>query len=495
MKASVVWLKRDLRLEDHQPLCEALDSERPLVLLYCFEPMLLEDQRYSERHWRFVTQSLQCMNRSLRANNIRIMVLQADMVSALEALHDEIGIAAVYSHEETGVDLTYQRDIEVAAWLDKNGIAWHEHPSNGIERGRSNRSGWNQRWQTVMESSLAQPQWRALEAPWPVPGDRLDRLLLREPPASWLEPDRNFQGGGPAAAQACLDSFFGHRGEAYARSVSSPDLSRTHCSRLSPYLAWGNLSIRQVYQALEKCRHRYHWERAMQAFESRLHWHCHFIQKFESECRMEFEDINRGFLDMPRPTNASAQAAWRSGHTGYPLIDASMRCLQHTGYINFRSRAMLVSFFCHHLWQHWRDAANHLASLFLDFEPGIHYAQLQMQAGVTGTNTVRIYNPVKQSMEHDPDAAFILEWVPELRGYPEHLQHTPWEANPMEKMMLPEGYPEPIVNCSETYGLARDRLWAMKDSEYVQLEAERILNRHVQRQSRSQHPARQWRVR
>ncbi|MEP1596574.1 MAG: deoxyribodipyrimidine photo-lyase, partial [Halieaceae bacterium] len=187
MSVSVVWLKRDLRLADHQPLCRALSSGLPVLIFYSFEPMLLKDPRYSERHWRFVSQSLQDMNRRLREKGLRVLVFQSELLSLLALLHAENPIATVYSHEETGVDLTFQRDTEVKKWLGDQGIPWHETPTNGIERGRRDRSGWNARWRDVMSAPQEIPIWQAMSAPPPIPGGALDNALLRTPPQSWLQ--------------------------------------------------------------------------------------------------------------------------------------------------------------------------------------------------------------------------------------------------------------------------------------------------------------------
>ena len=317
-----------------------------------------------------------------------------------------------------------------------------------------------------------------------VPAERL--MLIQEHFAEFdltTEPRKGVQQGGMSKADRWLESFLFERHEHYIEYISKPLLSRTYCSRLSPYLAWGNLSVRQVYQAILRKKEEDGSKRNLSAFSSRLRWQAHFIQKFEMEPRMETEAHNKGFLDIPYEENREYIEAWKTGTTGFPLVDASIRCLMRTGYLNFRMRTMITSFFCHHLFQHFSHIGPWLARNFLDFEPGIHYAQMQMQSGLTGYNTVRIYNPTKNAHDHDPEALFIKEYVPELRKLPAALAIEPWNTTMMDESLygfdIERNYHPRIIDMGETRKHALALLYGHRKTELAQKEKTRILERHT----------------
>ena len=473
---NVVWFKRDLRLKDHIPLVQAIDSKLPVVLIAFIEPSLSRSKTSDMRHWRFVRQSIQDLNQQLSPLNHKIHLLHEEVLPVFSSLLTKFRIRRVFSHEETGIGLTYERDKEMKAFFSTHKVLWKETPTNGVIRGIRKRNNWPKHWYSTMTAAQKHPELSQLLTLKP---EELPPIFHQDLPDEFRKSARNFQEGGPSLANQYLESFMTERFKNYNQHISKPALSRRSCSRLSPYLAWGNLSMRQVYQTAQRAKNTGGPNKNLNSFLSRLRWHCHFIQKFEMMERYEKENINPGYNELRTIWKEEKYLAWEEGKTGYPLVDACIRCVKATGYLNFRMRSMLVSFLTHHLWLDWKRGADFLARQFLDFEPGIHYPQFQMQAGTTGYNTVRIYNPVKQSKDNDPEGIFIRPWVAELHDLPLPFLHEPWKMTEMDQLQyqfkLGEDYPLPIVDIKETYKSASKALWAQKKNPIVKKHAIKIL--------------------
>jgi len=476
---NIVWYKRDLRTQDHEPLFRASEEGLPILLLYIFDSEIISQPDISVRHLRFVHQSLEEMNQNLELTGHRLNVCYGKSADIFQAIATRFRVHKVFSYQESGTQFTWDVDKAVASVFLKHNIEWLDLEKDGVVRGLTSRTGWEDHWfdyigKTILENHY---NWLGVEF-----HDEIFQL-----PESFLEQvsekDVQMQPGGERAGWNYLYSFAKDRGKNYQRHISKPEFSRKSSSRLSPYIAWGNLSVRQIFHYVRFHPNYESNKRAFRAFLIRLQWRSHFIQKFEVECSYESDCVNKGYELLHHDTNEEFIQAWKEGKTGYPLIDACMRALHETGWVNFRMRAMLVSFLCHHLDQDWRDGTYHLAQLFLDYEPGIHFTQFQMQAGTIGVNTVRIYNPVKQSKDHDPKGSFIRTWVPELRECPDEFVLEPWTMTSIEQEMydfkLGEKYPEPIVDLEESGRNARKKIWGHRKHEEVKEEKKRILAVHV----------------
>lgn len=297
-----------------------------------------------------------------------------------------------------------------------------------------------------------QPILTAAELPWQICDDE------------FTCPGR--QPGGRQAGLALLDSFLNQRSQYYQRSISSPLTAQSGCSRLSAHLAYGTLSMREVLSRLDLAAQQYPdrlWCRNLSAFRSRLVWHCYFMQKLENNPDAGRVNLNRKYDALVRPWDQERFLAWRLGRTGWPLVDACMRFLIYHGWLNFRMRAMLVSVACYTLKLPWQPVSDYLAGLFVDFEPGIHYPQIQMQSGTTGQQVLRIYNPVKQAQDLDPEGIFVRCWLPELANVSKVWIFEPWRMP--EGMRLRSGlhdYPLPPVDFVVSHREAKDEMTLLR---------------------------------
>lgn len=493
----IVWFKRDLRLHDHAALCAAA-AAGPVIGLYVFEPDLWLQPDVSGRQWRFVAESLVDLRHRLAQRGGQLVIMIGSMPEALAEIAQQRSIAGLYSHQETGNDFTYQRDLAVATWCHDRQIVWQEYRQLGVIRRLRDRDHWKRLFDAQMaDPVLPVPEIRWGDAP-ALPArcslEALNRYVIKTYPELLSDDPPGRQAGGRQHAIAVLEDFLKRRSQQYRGGISSPLSATSACSRLSAHLAYGTLSTREVIKATQRfmasetnlsARHR----RGIQSFISRLYWQSHFIQKLESQPEIEWANMHRGY-------DGLRESEWSPLHferlvnacTGWPLVDACVVMLRETGWLNFRMRAMLVSVASYALWLHWRQVGLWLATQFTDYEPGIHWSQMQMQAGTTGINTTRVYNPIKQAQDHDPKGTFVRQWLPYMRQVPDTWLFEPWrmpDALQIQHGLKPGvDIPRPVVDFEAATRHAKARVYEKRRNPEVLAAKQTILQRHGSRRGR-----------
>ena len=472
----VWWVKRDARLLDNAPLAEAARLGVAVLPLFCVEPSLAAATDTSDMHLQAQWQAVGHLRDELRRRGADILIAHGEVTDKLAKLAARVPFTHLFAHEEVGNAVTFRRDVAVADWCRANGVTYQEFPQSSVRRGGVNRDRRHQLWQTriVATEPLAVPDfWQPADLTRLAAGTAFPKLPAFADRPGW-------QPVTEAAAHATLYDFVSRRGRWYRGGISSPTRAATAGSRLSVHLAWGTLSARQVWHATRRRVDALdpadpdgmRWRASLEGFLSRLHWRDHFTQRLESEPDLEFRSIHPSYRDVPFEDDPGLFAAWRDGRTGYPLVDAVMRCLATTGFVNFRMRAMVTSFACHALHLDWRLIHPHLAGVFRDYDPGIHLAQLQMQAGVVGWGAVRVYNPAKQLADWDADGRFVHRWVPELRSLSG------------EQLLVgdrPPGYPPPVVPFAERTRWMTDVLYAVRKTAAAKAATPAVYVRHGSR--------------
>lgn len=486
--STLLWFKRDLRLEDHPALARAVALGDPILCLFIIEPEFWQQPDASRRQYDFLLKCLKDLRMALRQRGADLVMRVGDAVAVLDDLAGQYGVRRLVSHEETGNGWTYDRDRRVAAWARGRGLAWIEIPQCGVVRRLSGRDG----WQGARDAHMRQTRIAAPERLMGIcsAGDPLPTAAdLGLAPYGIC----GAQAGGRTAGLERLSSFLSHRGQHYRREMSSPLEGAAACSRLSPHLAFGTLSVREAVQATldqQSQGRNGGWAGSLKSFQARLAWRDHFMQKLEDQPDIERHCLHPAYEGLrPLQPDAARLQAWQAGETGLPLVDACMRSLTATGWLNFRMRAMVMSVASYHLWLDWRATGQHLARMFTDYEPGIHWSQVQMQSGTTGMNTIRIYNPVKQGLDQDPTGAFTRAWLPELAGVPDRFLQEPWKWEGAGRI-LGCRYPEPVVDVKEAARAARDAVWSVRKAEGFRTVAHRIVQKHASRKSPSRRSGR-----
>ena len=488
MPRALWWLKKDFRLHDNPALTAALAGGADVLPVFVFEPAVLAAEETSAFHVAAWVEALADLRQ-----RVDVLVLTGPSVEALGRLHAAAPFEAVHSHEETGTEVTFSRDRAVADWCAATGVAWHEHRQTGVFRGGVDRDRRDALWRAFTDAGpLAAPaptdlarvrvpaMARALEAPGVPTPEAFGHALT-------AAQRQHRQVVSETAAAETLRSFLVERGKGYSGGISSPNEAFVRGSRLSVHLAWGTTTGRAVYAAtaarlaeLQGVAHpdAAQWRKSLTAFKSRLHWRDHFVQRLETEPQMEFAPLNAAYADLPTPGDDRFEA-WFTGHTGWPLVDACMRCAAQTGFLNFRMRALVTSVAVHSLRMDWRTTLYPTARLWADYEPGIHVAQTQMQAGVVGINQLRVYSPDKQLADQDPDGAFVRRWVPELAG----ASAAAIFAHP--ETPLP-GYPLPVVDWRAESAAMRADYYAIKERPETRALADAVYLRHGSRLAASE---------
>ncbi len=471
---AVVWLRTDLRLADNAALIAAC-KECDIVPVYIHAPQ-------EQRHWAigaaskvWLQHSLQQLESTLQGHGIRLILRTGSTIDNL------IDVASRVSANKLFFNRRYepwsrQLETDLARCLKERGIEVEHFDSNLLFRPEAivNKEGKPYRVFT--------PFWKSLPAvaqPLPPPkhlagsNHKIDSLPLSElkllPQIDWTKGILEAWQPGEAGAQANLRRFCRDAVKDYGKGRDRPDQNLV--SRLSPFLHFGEISPRTIWHTVHNhclsakgTNDGDNYLRQLCWREFAYHLLYHFPDTADHPLRSEF---NR----FPWVRNESSLEAWQRGNTGYPLVDAGMRELWHTGWMHNRVRMVVASFLVKHLLVSWKDGAEWFWDTLVDADLANNTLGWQWTAGcgADAAPYFRIFNPVMQGLKFDPDGIYVRRWVPEIAKLPDKWLHSPWTA-PTDVLVeagitLGSSYPAPIVDHNEARKRALAALATLKSGE------------------------------
>ncbi|WP_323121276.1 cryptochrome/photolyase family protein [Burkholderia alba] len=453
----VVWFRDDQRLADNPALEHAVATGHPVVCVYVHDPDPQQTRLPGAAARWWLHQSLHALDAALAALGGELIVLRGPERQAIEAFAAQIGATKVCWNRRYSA-AQRETDAAIKAALKERGIAAASF------NGHLLREPWTVATREGRPFRVFSAYWRAArdayspEPPSPAPG-RIDSFPVPENAAArvldlsalglqpaapdWASGLRETWQCGEAAGQRQLQAFLAGPLASYASGRDIPSMHAT--SRLSPYLRFGNLSARQIWQAASTA------DIPLDKFLDELGWREFSYYQLYHFAPLHQVNFKREFDAMPWRTDPESLGAWQRGKTGYPLVDAGMRELWHTGWMHNRVRMVAASFLVKHLLIDWREGEAWFWDTLVDADEASNPANWQWVAG-SGADAApyfRIFNPVLQGEKFDPQGDYVRRWVPELARLPGASIHEPWLAQPAQlaaaSVRLGHDYPLPVV--------------------------------------------------
>jgi deoxyribodipyrimidine photo-lyase len=441
-----VWHRDDLRVRDNAALAAAAADGVPAPV-FVVDPTFYRSGMAADARLRFLHESLETLDARYAARGSGLALRVGDPATVL----DDLPVDRIYVNRSVTARYGRERDDRL---FDREAVT--TFADDGLDRSGRPREEYD--WQATAEAYFEREPHSAPEWLPPTPlagGATVDDVEER----FGVDPaKRGVPTGGAVAAWERLREFAANL-DRYPGGIADPATAEERTSHLSPYLQLGCVSVREARRHVDRAGTDAHGKRL---FEERCYWNRHYAQKLVDWPGWTDHAVNPVFRGLFRDSHdPDLVAAWRAGETGFPLVDASMRALRETGWLNFRMRAMCAAFYTYVLQCWWRVGADYFFRHLIDGDAAINYTQWQSQANLTGVHPVRIYDPRKQVREHDPDGQFVRRYVPELRDLPtEHLarpERTPPAVQAEVGVRVGETYPRPIVDFEARAAAARRR--------------------------------------